>query len=72
MKGMTMTSSIIERHSASLGDAASDDALFARLLDAAAALRPLVAKRARQTEQDRRVSSEVTNLLKDAGLYRVV
>jgi resorcinol 4-hydroxylase (FADH2) len=72
MKGMTMTSSIIERHSASLGDAASDDALFARLLDAAAALRPLVAKRARQTEQDRRVSSEVTNLLKDGGLYRVV
>ena len=69
---MTTTSSVIERQSASLVDAASDDALFARLLDAAAALRPLVAKRARQTEQDRRVSSDVTNLLREAGLYRVV
>ena len=69
---MTTTSSVIERQSASLGDAASDDDLFARLLDAAVELRPLVAKRARQTEQDRRVSSDVTNLLREGGLYRVV
>ncbi len=69
---MSTTLSIIERQSASLGDAVSDDPLFARLLDAAAELRPLVAKRARQTEQDRRVSSDVTNLLREAGLYRVV
>ena len=69
---MATTLSVIERQSASLGDAVSDDTLFARLLDAAAELRPLVAKRARQTEQDRRVSSDVTNLLREAGLYRVV
>ena len=69
---MTMTSSVIERQSALHGDAASDDTLFARLQEAAVELRPLVAKRARQTEQDRRVSSDVTDLLREAGLYRVV
>ena len=46
--------------------------VFARLLDSAVQLRPRLAERARQTEQDRRVSADVTDLLKEAGLYRVV
>jgi resorcinol 4-hydroxylase (FADH2) len=70
--GMTSTSSVPERQPASLCAASSDTGVFARLLDAAIQLRPLVAKRARQTEQDRRVSADVTNLLKEAGLYRAV
>ena len=69
---MTSTSNILEKQPASHRAAASDPGVFPRLLDVAKQLRPLVAKRARQTEQDRRVSAEVTNLLKEAGLYRVV
>lgn len=42
------------------------------LLEAASAVREQVALRARQTELDRRVSADVTQLLKEAGLYRVV
>jgi resorcinol 4-hydroxylase (FADH2) len=42
------------------------------LLTRAASLAPLIRDRARQTERDRRVSEEVTDMLRDAGLYRVV
>jgi alkylation response protein AidB-like acyl-CoA dehydrogenase len=52
--------------------AVADSGVLAQLMDAAAQLHPVVAHRARQTEQDRRVSAEVTALLRDAGLYRVV
>jgi alkylation response protein AidB-like acyl-CoA dehydrogenase len=70
---MTSTSSIVEKQpAATLRAAAPDIGVFTRLLDAAIQLRPLVTKRARQTEQDRRVSADVTSLLKEAGLYRVV
>ena len=64
---MTSTFSVLEQQPAS-----PDLDVFARLLDAAVQLRPRLAKRARQTEQDRRVSADVTNLHKEAGLYRVV
>jgi alkylation response protein AidB-like acyl-CoA dehydrogenase len=45
---------------------------FGELMRRAAALRPMLRERAAQTESDRRVSTEVTNLLKAAGLYRAV
>jgi resorcinol 4-hydroxylase (FADH2) len=44
---------------------------FARLLDAAVQLRPRLPKRVRQIELDRRVSADVTNLLKEVVLNRV-
>src|SRR5471032_1381360 len=76
---MTFTPSVIERQAtpfvtspAAPFAVVSDDDHFQRLLGAAVELRKLVAQRARQTEIDRRVSVEVTQLLKDAGLYRVV
>ncbi|MGF6773988.1 alkylation response protein AidB-like acyl-CoA dehydrogenase [Paraburkholderia sp. GAS199] len=72
---MTSVSSILERpaavRSVDAADLSGHD-LFARLLDAAAQLRVVVAQRARQTELDRRVSADITQQLKDAGLYRVV
>ncbi len=45
---------------------------FSELLRRATELKPLLRQRARQTEQERRVSTEVTDLLKQAGLYRAV
>lgn len=69
---MTSTPSVLERPAASPLTVPAAHDTFERLLDAATELRDVVAKRARQTEQDRRVSSDVTQLLKDAGLYRVV
>ena len=76
---MTFTSSVIERQDKPLvasfappSAVLCDADHFQRLLDAATELRGLVAQRARQTELDRRVSDEVTQLLKEAGLYRVV
>ena len=55
------------------GDAArSGPPSFDELLRRAAELRPLVRQRAQQTEQERRVSTEVTDALKQAGLYRAV
>jgi len=41
------------------------------LLDRAKALRPMLAERASQTEIDRRVSAEITQLMVDSGLYRL-
>ncbi len=52
--------------------ARSSQPSFDELLRRAAELRPLVRKRAQQTEQERRVSTEVTDALKQAGLYRAV
>ena len=69
---MTLTSISLERRPALDPRASRDADAFERLLEAAVQLRPLIAERARQTEQDRRVSEEVTNLLKEAGLYRAV
>ena len=69
---MTSPSIVLERPDAPDNVALADIGPFARLLDAAVELRAVVAARARQTEQDRRVSADVTQLLKDAGLYRVV
>jgi alkylation response protein AidB-like acyl-CoA dehydrogenase len=43
---------------------------FSVLLQRARELGPLLRERAQQTERDRRVSIEVTDLLKQAGLYR--
>ncbi|NYT69157.1 acyl-CoA dehydrogenase family protein [Pusillimonas noertemannii] len=45
---------------------------FSELLERARALAPIVRERAEQTERDRRVSADVTTLLKQAGLYRAV
>lgn len=45
---------------------------LADLMDRATALRPVLRERARQTELDRRVSPEVTDMLNSAGLYRAV
>jgi alkylation response protein AidB-like acyl-CoA dehydrogenase len=45
---------------------------FSALLQRAVQLRPLVRERAQQTERDRRVSAEVTQLLQQAGLYRAL
>jgi len=45
---------------------------FNVLLGRAAALRPLLRERAAQTESERRVGTEVTDMLKAAGLYRAV
>jgi resorcinol 4-hydroxylase (FADH2) len=69
---MTSTSSLLEKQPTASLHAEADIGVFTRLLDAAVRLRPLIAKRARDTEQNRRVSADVTNLLKEAGLYRVV
>ena len=69
---MTFNSSVLERRAAPPTASLADDDQFARLFDAAVELRAVVAQRARQTEQDRRVSADVTQLLKEAGLYRVV
>ena len=69
---MTFNSSVLERRAALPTASLADDDQFARLFDAAVELRAVVAQRARQTEQDRRVSADVTQLLKEAGLYRVV
>lgn len=41
------------------------------LLDRARALRPMLAERASQTETDRRVSAEITQIMVDSGLYRL-
>jgi alkylation response protein AidB-like acyl-CoA dehydrogenase len=43
---------------------------FCELLERARQLTPLLRERAQQTERDRRVSAEVTDLLKQAGLFR--
>lgn len=70
---MTLTSSVLERRAAPPSVIpADDDSQFARLMNAATELRTVVAQRARQTEVDRRVSAEITQMLKEAGLYRVV
>ena len=45
---------------------------FAALLQRAVNLRPMLRERAQQTERDRRVSPEVTEMLKEAGLYRAL
>jgi 3-hydroxy-9,10-secoandrosta-1,3,5(10)-triene-9,17-dione monooxygenase len=41
------------------------------LIDRARALRPLLAERAGKTEEDRRVSADVTRMMVEAGLYRI-
>ena len=69
---MTSPSIVLERPDAPDIASLADISPFARLMDSAVELRAVVAARARQTEQDRRVSADVTQLLKDAGLYRVV
>ena len=69
---MTSPSIVLERPDAPDNASLADISPFARLMDSAVELRAVVAARARQTEQDRRVSADVTQLLKDAGLYRVV
>ncbi|WP_250516279.1 acyl-CoA dehydrogenase family protein [Caballeronia sp. INDeC2] len=69
---MTVTSVVLDRPEAPASVERIDDKPFERLLDAAVELRTFVAQRARQTELDRRVSAEVTQLLKEAGLYKVV
>jgi len=51
---------------------ASKTPSVSELLGRARALRPILRQRAQQTETDRRVSVEVTDLLKDAGLFRAV
>lgn len=45
---------------------------FSELLHRAAELRPLIQQRAKRTEQERRVSDEITDHLKQQGLYRIV
>lgn len=69
---MTFTPSVLERQVEPPAASNVREDQFACLLDAAVELRALVAQRARQTELDRRVSADITHLLKEAGLYRVV
>lgn len=69
---MTSSPGVLERPAVSPIAVLADHDPFARLLDAAVELRAVVAERARQTEQERRVSADVTQLLKESGLYRVV
>ncbi|WP_158935600.1 acyl-CoA dehydrogenase family protein [Burkholderia sp. S171] len=69
---MTSMPSVLERQAVPADTFLSDDERFARLLDAAGEMRLVVAQRARQTEIDRRVSTDVTQRLIEAGLYRVV
>ncbi|WP_414439757.1 acyl-CoA dehydrogenase family protein [Burkholderia sp. 22PA0106] len=76
---MTLTPSIAERQAAPLAPSfvaysatPDDDEAFLRLMSAATEVRLLVAQRARQTEIDRRVSDDVTQRLKETGLYRVL
>jgi len=69
---MTSIPSVLERQVVPASTFLSDDERFAQLLDAAGEIRLVVAQRARQTELDRRVSVEVTDMLKEAGLYRVL
>jgi resorcinol 4-hydroxylase (FADH2) len=70
---MTSHVSVLERPDTTLAATHEDGvAHFERLMQSAAELRVLVAARARQTEQDRRVSEDITQRLKEAGLYRVV
>jgi hypothetical protein len=62
---MTSSFSVLEHQPAS-----PDLDLFARLLDATGALRPLVAKRSRQIEQERRVSSGLSGAAsRVAGMF---
>lgn len=69
---MTPTPEVLDRRPAAAALASADASVFDRLLEAATQLRPLVAARARATEQERRVSAAVTHQLKEAGLYRAV
>jgi len=55
-----------------MASSAADVPTLEQLLARAAELRPLIRARAQQTEDARRVSAEVSEMLVDAGLYRVV
>lgn len=50
----------------------NDPPPFSELVQRARQLAPVVRSRALQTERDRRVSAEVTDMLQQAGLYRAV
>jgi len=69
---MNTDNAILERASSAAALARTDRSEFTELLQRARQLAPLVRERAQQTERDRRVSAEVTAMLKDAGLYRAV
>lgn len=69
---MTPSSALLDRRPTTDAVTATDSAVFERLFDAASQLRPLVAARARTTEQERRVSTAITRQLQEAGLYRAV
>ncbi|MDM0044419.1 acyl-CoA dehydrogenase family protein [Variovorax dokdonensis] len=62
----------LERPSRATFPARAERPEFNELLERARKLSPLVRGRAQQTERERRVSAEVTALIKDAGLYRAV
>jgi resorcinol 4-hydroxylase (FADH2) len=69
---MNPSSALLDRLPASEAPDITGSSAFERLLDAAEQLRPLVAARARTTEQERRVSTAITRQLQEAGLYRAV
>lgn len=69
---MNTQAAILERPGRALPVATTERPEFTELLQRARKLSPLVRERAQQTERDRRVSAEVTHLLKEAGLYRAV
>jgi resorcinol 4-hydroxylase (FADH2) len=69
---MTSLPGVLERIDPSSKAAREGETQFERLMQSAIELRAVVAGRARQTEQERRVSAEITQRLTDAGLYRVV
>ncbi|MGN8554253.1 UNVERIFIED_CONTAM: acyl-CoA dehydrogenase family protein, partial [Microbacterium sp. SLM126] len=69
---MATPQDVLDRPTAPAPAAIADTAVQAKLMEAVARLRPIIAERARQTELDRRVSAEVTDQLIAAGLYRAV
>lgn len=69
---MTTDTALLEHPARSTATAGTDRPEFTTLLQRARELRPLLRERAAQTEKDRRVSDEITNRLKAAGLYRTV
>ncbi|NML42350.1 acyl-CoA dehydrogenase [Ramlibacter sp. G-1-2-2] len=69
---MTPETGLLDRPPRATAGAPATRPGFDELLQRARELRPFLRERAQQTERDRRVGSEVSGLLKEAGLYRVV
>jgi alkylation response protein AidB-like acyl-CoA dehydrogenase len=69
---MNAPSTLLDRPPPAALHAGTSKPAFSELMERARQLRPLVRARAHQTERDRRVSAEITDMLMEAGLYRAV